>query len=247
MKQKRIVVFGGTSAIAVACCQLWAQQGADFCLVGRDLTKLQSVSADLKVRGAREVSCIVANLERIKEHPALFREISAKFHEFNLALLAFGVLGDQSAAEREFAKAMEILDVNLIAPVSLLTELANQLEGRGGGDIVVISSPAGDRGRGSNYVYGAAKGGLTVFSDGLRARLSSKGVHLMTVLPGFVNSPMTRHLKQGPLFVEPEVVAKSVVAALQRRANKVYCPWFWWVIMSIIKLIPESIFKRLKI
>ncbi len=162
-------------------------------------------------------------------------------------VVAVGRLGDQARAETDPAHAAEILQVNLGSAVSLLTHAANHLEAGGKGFIVGISSVAGDRGRQSNYVYGAAKGGLTVFLQGLRNRLAPKGVHVLTVKPGFVDTRMTFG-KPGMFAVaEPEKVGEGIARALDHRRNVVYLPGFWRAIMGVIDAIPETVFKRLKL
>jgi short-subunit dehydrogenase len=143
---------------------------------------------------------------------------------------------------------MHALDVNFLSVVSLLTPLANRFEANKHGTLAVISSVAGDRGRQSNYVYGAAKSGLDAFLQGLRNRLSKAGVHVVTVKPGFVATPMTAHLpQQGPLWAQPDDVAEGIVKAIDKQKDVVYLPGFWALIMLIIRLIPERIFKRLNL
>ncbi|MDQ3267568.1 MAG: SDR family NAD(P)-dependent oxidoreductase, partial [Pseudomonadota bacterium] len=136
---------------------------------------------------------------------------------------------------------------NFLSVVSLLTLLANRFEEQGHGCLAVISSVAGDRGRQSNYFYGSAKGGLSVFLQGLRNRLASRGVQVLTIKPGFVDTPMTTGFKKGALWVGPNVIAAGIHRAIRRHSNEVYLPWFWWGIMTIIKAIPERIFKHLKL
>lgn len=143
--------------------------------------------------------------------------------------------------------AVEAIGVNFVSAASLLSHLANLMEKRRGGTIAVISSVAGDRGRQSNYVYGAAKAGLSAFASGLRNRLQKSGVSVVTIKPGFVDTPMTAHVKKGPLFATPEAVARGIVKAIDRRKDVVYVPGFWRPIMWLIRSIPERIFKRLSL
>lgn len=246
-KSRRILVFGATSAIAVAALRIWAQSGCQFCLIARSSDKLMAVSADLKTRGASEVVEIVSELSNLANHQALWQEIHQKFSEFDTVFIAFGTLSHQGQCEREVDLTLSELTINSLAPISLLTTAANYLETRARGDIIVLSSPAGDRGRISNYVYGAAKGGLTVFLSGLRGRLSRSGVNVLTVKPGFVDTPMTRDIKKNFLFASPARIGEGIVSAVEKRKSQVYLPPFWCLIMSIIRLIPEPIFKRLSI
>ena len=142
---------------------------------------------------------------------------------------------------------LQEFQINLVSVVSLLTLLANYFEKQGKGCIAVISSVAGDRGRQSNYIYGAAKGGLTIFLQGLRNRLSKAGVCVLTIKPGFVITPMTENFKKGFLWAQPQQVAKAIVSAIRRRKNVIYVPWFWRWIMLVIRNIPENVFKRMSL
>ena len=154
---------------------------------------------------------------------------------------------NKKTGEQDYAYTEQALRTNFLSVVSLLTPIANQLEKQHYGCIAVISSVAGDRGRQSNYVYGAAKGALTIFLQGLRNRLQAANVCVLTIKPGFVDTPMTADLKKGALWAKPESVAKGIYRAIKRRKNSVYLPWFWWPIMMVIRHIPEPIFKRLKL
>jgi short-subunit dehydrogenase len=164
-------------------------------------------------------------------------------------LLAFGTLPAQAEAQRDPAMARAAIDVNLTAAACLLELFAARMEARGRGWIAGISSVAGDRGRQSNYIYGAAKAGLTAYLAGLRNRLAKKGVHVVTVKPGFVDTPMTHGMvnPKSPLVASPERVAAGIVRAIRRRRNVVYLPWFWRAIMGVVTRVPEAIFKRMKL
>jgi NAD(P)-dependent dehydrogenase (short-subunit alcohol dehydrogenase family) len=140
-----------------------------------------------------------------------------------------------------------VLHTDLVSPASLLTAAAARLEASGGGTLVALSSVAGDRGRQSNYPYGAAKGGLSVFLQGLRNRLARRGVHVLTVKLGFVDTPMTEALPKNPLYAQPDVVARNVLRAVARRRDLVYVPAFWRWIMLVIRAIPERLFKRMSL
>jgi short-subunit dehydrogenase len=160
-------------------------------------------------------------------------------------LVAQGVLADSDACDREPALAEELLVTNFLAPALLCDRAARHLAGRGAGTVVAISSVAGDRGRQSNYAYGAAKGGLALFLQGLRNRMFKRGVHVVTVKPGFVDSPMTASVPKNRLFVPPATVARAIVRAVERRRDVVYVPSFWRLIMLVVRSIPERLFKRL--
>ncbi len=163
----------------------------------------------------------------------------------DVALIAHGVLGDQAEAEKDFAAAEAILHTNFLSAVSLVTWLANYFEAEHRGTIAVISSVAGDRGRKSNYVYGASKGGLNIFLDGVRNRIDRAGVNVLTIKPGFVATPMTAHLPRGPLFAQPAQVAKHIVRAIDKRRDVAYVPPFWALIMLVVRSIPRRVFKKM--
>lgn len=242
---KTILIFGATSAIAKAVAKLYAKEGNKLFLVGRNPEQTQSLASDLKVRGAKEVAYAVADLAKIEEHPTLIATIKQTCAQIDVALLAHGVLPNQNECNQNVEKTIDAMTVNFISPVSLLTLLANEMQGAG--TIAVISSVAGDRGRQSNYVYGAAKGGLSIFLQGLRNRLHKKGVAVLTIKPGFVDTPMTASFKKGALWAKPEQVAKGIVKAIEKRRDEVYLPSFWKWIMFVIRQIPESLFKRLSL
>jgi NAD(P)-dependent dehydrogenase (short-subunit alcohol dehydrogenase family) len=165
----------------------------------------------------------------------------------DVALVAHGVLPDQARCQADSDEALASLEVNLLSVVALLTPLANRFEAAGGGCIAVISSVAGDRGRQSNYIYGSAKGGLDRFLEGLRNRLFRSGVAVVTLKPGFVDTPMTAGLRQGPLFATARRAGRAVHRAIERRRDVAYIPWFWRPIMAIIRALPEPVFKRLRL
>ena len=198
-----ILVLGATSAIAQATTRIYAARHASFYLVARNPEKLSAIAADAQVRGASKVHTQAFDLDDIGRHPALLAEVRQQFAHIDIALLAHGVLGDQAEAERDFAVTEAILRTNFLSVVSLATHLANEFERQKKGTIAVISSVAGDRGRKSNYVYGTSKAALTVFLQGLRNRLDRQGVQVLTIKPGFVATPMTAHLKQGPALRQP--------------------------------------------
>ena len=244
---KRIVVFGATSAIAQACARIWAGRGDALFLVGRNAERLEAVAGDLKVRGASQVEWLAHDLADLEAHESLVARADATLGGIDVALVAHGVLGDQMLLREDVPLAVESIHVNFVSAASLLAHLANLLERRKAGTIAVISSVAGDRGRQSNYVYGAAKAGLTAFASGLRNRLQKSGVSVVTIKPGFVDTPMTAHVKKGPLFARPDTVARAIVRAIDRRKDVVYVPGFWRLIMWVVRSIPERIFKRLSL
>ena len=240
-----VLALGATSAIAEATLRLFAERGARFYLVGRNPDKLYATAADLHTRGASGVATHAMDLDDTSAHPAMLAAAAQTLGTIELALLAHGVLGDQENAQASYTEAEAILRTNLLSPVSLITWLANYFETTKEGTLAVISSVAGDRGRKSNYVYGTSKGALSIFVDGVRNRIDRAGVHVLTIKPGFVATPMTAHVAQGPLFAKPSQVARGIVRAIEKRRDVVYLPAFWRGIMLIVRMIPRRIFKKL--
>lgn len=242
---KTILVLGATSAIAQAWMRLLAPDGASFFLVARNAAHLDSVAKDLVTRGAAAVYVETSDLDETAAHTGLLERAVGALGTLDCALIAHGVLGDQAAGERDFAVAAGSLQTNFLSPVSLVTWLANYFGRQYHGSLVVISSVAGDRGRKSNYIYGSAKAGLNAFLGGVRNRLDREGVQVLTVRPGFVATPMTAHLPQGPLFATPDAVARDILHAIEHRRDVLYTPWFWRWIMALIRVIPEWKFKKM--
>lgn len=243
----RILLLGATSGIATATARIFAGRGARFFLVARNRDKLTSVAQDLMVRGASAAETWVTDLDDVSLHEAMLAAAAERLGEIDLALIAHGLLGDQTMAEENFAAAGAVLHTNLISPISLATWLANYFRSRGQGTLAVISSVAGDRGRKSNYVYGASKAGLNAFLDGLRNRVDREGVHVLTIKPGLVATSMTWRLPPSPLFASPERVARGIVRAVERRRDVVYLPWFWAPILFAVRAIPGRIFKKMNL
>lgn len=244
---KNILIIGATSAIATACARLWVVQGAAFFLVGRTTEKLSQVAADLSARGAT-VHTHVLDLTQFDQHAAMLDACYAKLGQVDIALVAHGTLPDQKACEQDVQLAVKEFNNNGLSVIAVLTDLANRMEAQKSGCIAVISSVAGDRGRPSNYLYGAAKGAVTDFCSGLRGRLFKAGVHVLTIKPGFVDTPMTQGLELPKLLLAtPDKVASDIVKAVANRRDTLYTPWFWRYIMLIIIHIPGAVFKRLSL
>ena len=244
---RKILVLGATSGIAEATCRIWASQGASLFLVARNAEKLAAVAADLKVRGASYVDTAVADLDDTEGHPALLAHAVNSLTGMDIAYLAHGILGDQPEAEQDFNAAAQILYTNLMAPVSILTWLANFCVQRHAGTLAVISSVAGDRGRKSNYVYGASKAGLSAFLAGLRNRVDREGVTVLTIKPGPVRTAMTAAMPKSDKFADVDSVAESIVSAIDKRRDVLYVPFQWQPIMFVIRNIPERVFKKLNL
>jgi short-subunit dehydrogenase len=245
---RNILIIGATSAIAEATARRFAATGARFHLVGRNAERLVAIARDLEIRSGQPVTQQSLDLDQIDQHPALLERASQALGNIDVALIAHGALPDQPACQQSVPATLAAIHTNALSVISLATLLANDFEARGCGTLIAISSVAGDRGRQSNYIYGAAKGMVSLFLQGLRNRLHSKGVQVITIKPGFVDTPMTAAFeKKGLLWAQPDQIAQGIVAAVDRGRNEVYAPWFWRWIMLIIMHIPESVFKRLKL
>ena len=242
-----ILILGATSAIAKHTTRLLAADEHSLYLVARSEDKLSSMKQDMLVRGATDVNYETLDLADTELHKELIDRATEKMGTIDTVLIAYGTLGDQANSISSYENTLKELQINCLSVISLLTILANQFEQQGSGSIAVISSPSGDRGRQSNYIYGTAKGALTIFLQGLRNRLSKSNVHVLTIKPGFVDTPMTKDFKKGFLWVSPEVISKGIYNALKKKKETVYLPFFWLFIMMIIKSIPEKIFKHLKL
>ncbi len=243
----RVLIVGATSAIAAETARVYAAYGARLFLAGRHPQRLEAVAADLRVRGAGSVLTAVLDVTDRQRCDAVVEEAWSTYGGLDVALLAHGVLPDQARCQASAAATIEALEVNFTSAVALLTPLANRFESAGGGCIAVITSVAGDRGRQSNYVYGAAKGGLDRFLEGLRNRLFHAGVAVVTLKPGFVDTPMTAGLTQGALFASARRAGRDIHRSIERRRDVAYIPWFWRPIMAILRSLPETVFKRLRL
>ena len=240
-----VALFGATSDIATALARRYARRGARLVLVGRDRERLEALAADLKVRGAVQACVQPVDFAALEQLPAAAQAAWDALGGLDVAVVAHGSLPDHADAQSCAAMAVAGLALNFVSPAVLLGELAQRFEARRAGVIAVITSVAGDRGRRSNYLYGAAKGGLQRFAEGLRHRLHAAGVAVLDVRPGFVATRMTAHLKQsGPLWATPEQVAADIERAITRRGAVLYTPWFWRPIMAVIRCVPRSVFHR---
>jgi decaprenylphospho-beta-D-erythro-pentofuranosid-2-ulose 2-reductase len=245
---RTVLVLGATSAIAIAYCRRLAAEGSSFVLVGRRGERLATIAADLEARGALKAAALVSDLSDMASCESRFAKFCATLGMPDQVLLAYGILGKQDAAENDADATRRSLDVNFTSAALWLQMAAKLLPRDKPRWIIVISSVAGDRGRRSNYVYGAAKAGLSAFAEGLAHRLHGTGLHVLTVKPGFVDTPMTSHLDRGgPLWASPEQIAKGIEQAVHKNRSIAYTPRFWWPIMTIVRLLPRPIFFRTKL
>ncbi len=241
----KVLILGAASGIAQATARLYAGENAVIGLAGRNADRLASISADLVSRGASRVETYVVDFTTAAASPEL-AAMMAKLGRLDHVILAFGVLGDQGAAERDPAMAQSIIDVNFRSAAAWSLAVAEVLERQGRGSLVVLGSVAGDRGRRSNYVYGAAKAGLATLVEGISHRFGGSGPRAVIVKPGPTDTAMTAGMaKGGPLWSTPEAVAAIVRKAADRGPPVVYAPARWRLIMAIIRTIPSAIFNKM--
>ncbi len=233
--------------MAVAIARKFAAKGYNIQLAARHSDRLGPLQSDLTIRYG--VTCTIHEFDacEVATHAAFLSSLPARP---DMTICVFGYLGDQQLAESDWTECERILQTNYIGAVSILNRVADEYSAKGSGLIAGISSVAGERGRQSNYFYGSAKAGFTAYLSGLRNRLFHKGVHVLTVQPGFVYTKMTENMPlPGPalLVASPEIVANAVFRAIQKKKNVIYVKWFWRWIMLLIKSIPESLFSKLKL
>jgi decaprenylphospho-beta-D-erythro-pentofuranosid-2-ulose 2-reductase len=247
MSGQRVIILGALSAVAEATARRYAANGATLALAGRRVDAMASLAADLSVRGAADARAF--ELDLAKTDPDMALEAMVEYlGGADVILLAYGVLTDQDRAIADTAYARDQLQVNFTSAALWSLAAARVLEAQGSGALVVIGSVAGDRGRQSNLVYGAAKAGLAVLVQGLAHRLAASGARAVVVKPGFIDTPMTAHLqKGGPLWARPDAIARVIVRAAERGGPVVYAPWFWRFILLIIRVVPAPIFHKTKL
>ena len=246
---KRFIIIGATSSIAEHCARLWiAKAPINLTLVGRDASRTKSIADDLKVRSPGSAITVVSgNLVEPESIQRLVDQI-LKDGNADCALIAHGSLADQSACQQDLALTAEELSINGISPVLFAEAIASSMVRAGHGTLGVIGSVAGDRGRKSNYVYGAGKGMITRYVQGLQHRLAGTEVAVILIKPGPTRTPMTAHLgDSGPSLADVAKVAATIVSGMEKRRSIVYAPRRWWVIMMIIRHLPRFIFNRMDI
>ena len=241
---EKVLIVGATSIIARELALQFARAGAALCLAARDRDELERVGADLRLRSGATVHQLCFDATAFASHAELIAQAAAVLEGLDGVMVCFGEMGDQDDAEHDPAAALAIVNINYAGAVSLLTVAADRLERQGHGFIIVIGSVAGERGRRSNYIYGSAKGGLALFTQGLRARLRPKGIGVMTVKLGLVDTRMSWGRK-GPSGISPATAAAAIYRNFRRGRLVVFVPAIWRPIMAIVRLIPERIFQRL--
>lgn len=249
---KTLLVLGATSGLAQAYLRLVSAESAfgTYLLLARNEETLAKVRDDIAARSGAKVIAVTADLSDPSAIPALMDDI-VKQHAGNIdeAFLAYGVLGEQRDFQDNPAQLKNMLDTNFVSAVLWMETLAKRIEAQGHGQLVVIGSVAGDRGRQSNYLYGATKAGLERVSEGMSHRFAaSKGITVTLVKPGFMDTPMTDHIeKGGPLWATADAVAHIIRKAVVKKRARIYAPWFWRWILLIIRAVPMPIFHKTKL
>lgn len=245
--KEAVLILGATSAIARHVAAAFAKRGHALFLAGRDAAEIERLVQDLQLRFPVEVIGGKFDAEDYPSHAEFLRQVLERMGELHGVVVAFGYFGAQERAARDFAESERIIARNFTGAVSILNHCAGYFEQSRTGFIIGISSVAGDLGRQSNYLYGSAKAGFSVYLQGLRNRLFPAGVRVLTVKPGFVDTPMTFGLPRLFLVASPEDVGEGIVRALRKGNEVVYLPWFWRWVMLVLRLIPDRIRKRLKL
>jgi decaprenylphospho-beta-D-erythro-pentofuranosid-2-ulose 2-reductase len=246
---KRIVIVGATSAIAEQCARLWGQQQqAEFVLIGRSTPRVERVAADMRVRNPGvEIRVVQSDFLDASAIESVVERIFSQ-GKVDIVLIAQGALPDQDACQHDLVTCRDALEINALSPVLFAEAFAKHLSVGGGGTIALIGSVAGDRGRKSNYVYGAAKSLVACYAQGLQHRFFNSGVRVVLIKPGPTDTPMTAHLKGlGHNLAPVEVVAKEIVEAVESGKTEVYTPMRWLFIMRVIRWLPAWIFNKLNI
>ena len=240
-----VLILGGRSDIGLAAAHALAKRGHPVQLAARKAQNLSAEKADIELRYNVAVSLHEFDALDVTGHEGFVDGLEVLPQ---IVVCAVGVLGHQAEDQRDVEAGVQVMRANFEGPASILAVLANRFEARGSGTLVGISSVAGDRGRATNYIYGAAKAGFTAYLSGLRNRLAKKGVHVVTVLPGFVATRMTDGLDLPPkLTAEPAEVGEAIALAIEKKRNVIYVKPIWWLVMAIIRNIPEAVFKGLKL
>ncbi len=240
-----VLILGAGSDMAVALARRYAAAGHTIQLAARNPQQLRPLEQDLRIRHRIAATVHAFDALNFESHAAFYQSLPTPP---DIVICVFGYLGDQEKGQQDWNEASRIINTNYTGAVSILNIAAESMAARGTGTIIGISSVAGDRGRMSNYLYGSAKAGFTAYLSGLRNRLWHSGVHVMTVEPGFVATQMTEHLTLPPLLTaQPAEVAEDIFKAAENKKNVLYTKWFWRYIMTIIRNIPEPIFKKKKL
>ena len=239
-----VLIIGARSDIAISIAYLFAKEGYDIQLAARNSSNLEKYKSDIELRYQVEVSMFDFDVLEIGSHEYFVNSLPQLP---SIAICAVGHMGVHIENEKDLLAATNVIRTNFEGPASIFAVLANHFEKRGSGTLVGISSIAGERGRAKNYVYGSAKAGFTTFLSGLRNRLAKKGVHVITILPGFVMTKMTKRMHLPlKLTAQPNEVAIAVLNAVKKKYNIIYVKKIWMLIIQIIRVIPEHFFKKMR-
>ena len=243
-----VLVLGGTSEIGVATAKaLVGRRARTVVLAARDPARCSAAADDLRAAGAERVETVAFDARDTGSHAAFVQDVFTRFGDIDMALVAFGVLGDQEQAERDPAQAVEIIETNFTGAASVMTPLARRMVDQGHGTIVVLSSVAGERARKSNFVYGSSKAGIDAFAQGLGDSLAETGVHVMVVRPGFVKTKMTEGMEAVPFSTTADAVADAIAKGLARGSHTVWAPGILRGVMSALRHVPRPVFRKLPI
>jgi decaprenylphospho-beta-D-erythro-pentofuranosid-2-ulose 2-reductase len=237
------LILGAGSDIGRALSKVAAAAGCSLALAARNSSQLGGLAEELRKQHAADVTLSDFDVLDTDGHAAFLNELPVLP---DIVLCLVGLLGDQASAQHNFPEAELILRSNLIGPLSILSEIADRMEKRGHGAIVGVTSVAGDRGRADNYFYAAAKAGFTTFLSGLRQRLGRTPIRVVTVKPGMVRTKMTAG-RDALLMSTPDRIASALFVACSKARGVVYLPWYWRPVMTIVRNIPESLFRRMSI
>lgn len=240
-----VLILGATSDMGYAIAKKFAAEGYDVQLAARRPDDLKAFQSDLQIRYGRQCSVHAFDALNFEAHAPFYKSLSPKP---DVSICVIGYMNENEKVINDWSETLRTINTNYTGAVSILNLIASDYSQRGHGTIVGISSVAGNRGRQSNYIYGSAKAGFTAYLSGLRNALFKRGVHVMTVLPGFVYTKMTEHLKlPKPLTAQPSEVSNAIYHGVLKKSNVVYVKWYWRWIMMIITSIPENMFKKLKL
>ena len=239
------LILGAASDMAIAIAEKFASEGYNIQLAARNVSRLGPLQSDLAIKYSSRVYIHEFDALAYDTHQTFFSDLEPKP---DVTICVFGLLGENEKAVEDWTQASKIIHTNYTGAVSILNIVARYYASRKEGVIAGISSVAGERGRQSNFMYGSAKAGFTAYLSGLRNSLYHKGVHVITVQPGFVYTKMTENIALPKLLTaRPSEVAEAVYSSVKKKKNIVFVKWFWRYIMMIIKNIPEFMFKKLKL
>ncbi len=242
---KKTVIIGATSAIAQAIARQLADQGDNLFLIARNDAHLKMVADDIAVRSQYHCEAMIFDAIDYKKIGECVSAANKALGGIDNVIIVHGVLPDQVACESDFEESVKEFQINATSYIGLATAFADYFKKQKSGTLVLFSSCAGDRGRASNYLYGAAKAAVSIFAAGLRASLYKHNVYVMTVKPGFVDTPMTKDFKKGLLWATPLQVSSRVVKAMHQKKSVVYAPFFWRYILWVIRCLPDKMMRWL--